>query len=420
VALYATNPSRRAQPQPVAPRGSNVFIGRQPIFDRVQRLVAYEVLFRAGEKNAAEVIDGARATATVMLNALTEIGLDRLVGAHVAWINLTRDAVLSGLGLTLPPAVTCFEILEDQMVDDDLVEAVAELRELGYQIALDDFEPSAGYERLLPHADYVKLDYAALGPTRFAQHFELLAPYDLRLLAEKVETREEHNHCMALGCHLFQGFYYQKPEVLTERRIELSRGSVFQLIVALQNPYIELEDLEPLIARDVPLSLRLLRYLNSAFLGLACKVTSVRHGLIMLGVENVRRWATLTVMSSMEGGHPELTVAALLRARFCELAGVQDGLDGAKLFTVGMFSLLDAMMGADLDELLADLPFPQDIRGALLERAGPMGAILNDATALEAGTYDESAGHVRDAGSVYVEALLWAQEAAATLSDSLG
>jgi EAL and modified HD-GYP domain-containing signal transduction protein len=403
----------------VVSKPSEVFIGRQPIFDRDQRVVGYEILFRSGDVNAAAVLDGSTATATVMLNALTEIGLDRLVGRRVGWINLTREAALSGLGLTLPPAATCFEILEGQVIDDDLVEAVAELNDRGYKIALDDFEYSPEADLLLPLADYVKLDYAELGPDGFAEHVRLLSPYGMKILAEKVETREEHEFCMELGCDLFQGFFYQKPEILKERRIELNRGTMFQLIAAMQDPFIQLEDLEPLIAHDVPLSLRLLRYLNSAFLGLACEVSSVKQGLILLGIDNVRRWATLTAMTSLEGKTSELTDAALLRARFCELAGIQAGLDGAEMFTVGLFSLIDAMMDTSLEEILESLPFPQPIRAALLHREGRMGQILSAAIALESGSPVEAGNFIDGANGVYVESLLWAQEAIATLSDSM-
>ena len=398
---------------------SEVFIGRQPIFDRDRKAVGYEILFRSGHVGAARVIDGSMATATVMLNALTEIGLERLVGARSAWINLTRDAALSGLGMTLPPAATCFEILEGQLVDDELLEAITTLRRAGYRIALDDFELSPAQEPLVPLADYVKLDYAALGPEGFAEQLEMLASYDVQVVAEKVETQEEHVHCMELGCDLFQGFFYKKPEVLSERRINLNRGSTFQLIVALQNPTIELEDLERLIALDVPLSVRLLRYLNSAFLGVGRRVTSIREALILLGTDNVRRWATLTVMSGIEGKTSELTVTALSRARFCELAGVEAGLDGSQLFTVGLFSLLDAMMDAPLEVALADLPFSSQIRNPLLHHSGRMGEILAAAIALESDNPDEAAALVQNARRIHVDALIWAQAAAAQLADPI-
>jgi EAL and modified HD-GYP domain-containing signal transduction protein len=394
---------------------SEVFIGRQPIFDRGQRVVGYEILFRAGDHGRARVLDAESATATVVLNALTEIGLERIVGAHTAWINLSRESVLSGIATMLPAAAAGFEILEGQQIDDDLVAAVRDLKEQGYKIALDDFEFSPDYAPLLKIVDVVKLDFMALGSERFATELERVKPYPVSVLAEKVETKDEHQYCVALGCDLFQGFFYQKPELLRRRRIELTTGSILQVISALQNTNLEFDELEPLIAHDLPLSLRLLRYINSAFFALRQEVTSVRQALVMLGLENVRRWATLTVMGSIEGKTPELTSNALIRARFCELAGLAAGMDGGGLFTIGMFSLIDAMLDVSLEEVTRELPFPNDMRVALLSHAGPMGRILDAATSLESGYFGDAKLLVPNASELYVQSLLWAQEASGAL-----
>ena len=403
----------------MVPNGSEVFIGRQPIFDRAQRVVGYEILFRADDVPDARVLDAESATATVVLNSLTEIGLERIVGPHVAWINLSRKSLLSGIGTMLPPAATGFEILEGQQVDDQLIEAVRALKEQGYLISLDDFEFSEEFIPLLQLVDVVKLDHRALGTDRFIKELKLLQPYPAAVLAEKVETQEAHQYCKALGCDLFQGFFYQRPELLRQRRIELTAGSILQVIAALQNPELQFNELEPLIAHDLPLSLRLLRYINSAFFSLRHEVTSVRQALVLLGLDNVRRWATLTVMGSIEGKTPELTSTALIRARFCELAGLASGMDSEGLFTVGMFSLIDAMLDLSLPEVIAELPFPLDMRVALLSHDGPMGQILEAATALESGYFGDAKLLVPNAGELYTESLLWAQEASGALFESL-
>lgn len=399
--------------------GSEVFIGRQPIFDRGQRVVGYEILFRAEDHGRAHLLDAEAATATVVLNALTEIGLERIVGPHRAWINLSRESVLSGIATILPAAVAGFELLEGQEIDQELIDGVLELKELGYPIALDDFEFAPEYEPLFEIVDVVKLDFLALGMDRFAAEVERLKAHPVKILAEKVEDATAHQYCLALGCDLFQGFFYKKPELLRRPRIELTTGSILQVISALQNPDLEFEELEPLIAHDLPLSLRLLRYINSAFFSLRQEVTSVRQALVLLGMENVRRWATLTVMGSIEGKTPELTSTALIRARFCELAGQAAGLDGPGLFTLGMFSLLDAMLDASLEEVAAELPFPEPMRRALLGHEGPMGRILDAVTSLESGYFGDAKLLVPSAGELYVQSLLWAQEASGALFDSI-
>jgi EAL and modified HD-GYP domain-containing signal transduction protein len=400
-------------------RSSEVFIGRQPIFDRGQRVVGYEILFRADDHGEAGVLDAESATATVVLNALTEIGLERIVGPHLAWINLPRESVLSGIAKMLPPAAAGFEILEGQRIDAALIAGVRDLKDQGYRIALDDFEFSADYLPLLEIVDIVKLDYLALGAERFAAEVEKLKPYPVQMLAEKVETKDEYEYCLALGCDFFQGFFFQKPELLRRRRIELTAGSMLQVIAALQNSQLQFDELEPLIAHDLPLSLRLLRYINSAFFSLRYEVTSVRQALVMLGMENVRRWATLTVMGSIEGKTPELTSTALIRARFCELAGLSAGMDGDGLFTIGMFSLIDAMLDVSLEEVTEELPFPNEMRVALLRHAGPMGRILDAATSLESGYFGDAKLLVPNAGELYVQSLLWAQEASGALFESI-
>ena len=345
---------------------SEVFIGRQPIFDRAERVAGYEILFRGDDPDRANVLDPEMATATVVLNTLTEIGIERIVGSRIAWINLSRESLLSGIATMLPPAAAGVEILEGQQVDDALVAVVRDLKRLGYRISLDDFEYDPVLEPLIELADVIKLDHLALGPERFTAQVELLKPYPAAVLAEKVETKDAHEFCRALGCDLFQGFFYQAPELMHERRIELRAGSILQVISALQNTDLQFDELEPLIAHDLPLSLRLLRYINSAFFGLRHEVTSVRQALVLLGIENVRQWATLTVMGSIEGKTPELTSTALIRARFCELAGSTSGLDGSALFTIGMFSLIDALLDVSLEDVAAELPFPgRDARRAV-------------------------------------------------------
>ena len=395
---------------------SEVFIARQPIFDRVLKVVGYEVLFRNDDAtNEARVSDDSAATATVVLNALTEIGLDRIVGAHTAWINLPRQFLLDGLASALPPRITCFEILEGQLIDEPFVEAVRELKRQGYRIALDDFAQVEGVEELLPLADVVKLDYLALGRERIGEQMQSLRRYNVQLLAEKVETREDHAYCQELGFDLFQGFFYKRPELISSRRIDLNRDSVLQVIAALQNPALQLDDVEPLIARDISLSLRLLRYINSAFFGLAHEVASVRQAMVLLGLDNIRRWATLTIVGSLEGKSSELTTTGLIRARFCELAGGALSHDRSELFTLGLFSLIDAMLDAPLEDILREIPFPMDMRQALVEHTGVMGDLLNAVAALEAGYIGDAKALVPNAGELYMAALLWANEASDAL-----
>ncbi|HUJ34933.1 MAG TPA: HDOD domain-containing protein [Solirubrobacteraceae bacterium] len=395
---------------------AEVFVARQPIFTRTLDVAGYELLFRDGQASRALVADPEGATASVVLNSFTEIGLERLVGTKPAWVNVSREFVLSGLARTLPPNVVGLEILEDELLDERFVHALIELKRRGYRLALDDFEYTVSAERLLRLVDVVKLDVLAMGRDRMSREVARLRPYGATLLAEKVETHEDHAWCVELGCDLFQGFFFCRPELLHNRGIVATRASMLEVVSDLQDPTVQLGQLERKISRDVALSFRLLRYINSAFFGLRFEISSIGQALALLGVENLRRWATLTVLATVDGKPPELTVTALVRARFCELAGEQlPGPRPGELFTLGLFSVIDALMDAPIEDVVAQIPFPPDMRYALVHRAGEKGVLLESVTALEAGDFDRAQRLVRGAGDLYLQALMWAGDAAGPL-----
>jgi EAL and modified HD-GYP domain-containing signal transduction protein len=252
-----------------------------------------------------------------------------------------------------------------------------------------------------------------LGLDGLADHVALLRPYGVTLLAEKVETREEHARCMELGCELFQGYFFCKPQLLSGGQISASRLSLLELIGALQDPTIEIEEVESLIARDVALSMRLLRYMNSAFFGLRFEVNSIKHAIALLGLENLKPWATLSVFASVEDKPPELTVTALIRAHFCELAGPRIGrVSPSQLFTVGLFSVIDALMDVPMAEALSSIPFPAEMRDALISHDGQMGSVLECIAALEAGDFDRAEELIHGAGELHLQSIMWATAAA--------
>ena len=210
-------------------------------------VVGYELLFRSREAQAIPSPEGA--TASVVLNAFTEIGLERIVGDRTAWINVSRDFILSGLTQTLPAGRVRLELLEDQLLDDQLIEALNDLSTRGYRIALDDFEYTEDAEPLMDLVDVIKLDVRALGPDGMTDHVARLRRDGVKLLAEKVETQEDYAFCADLGCELFQGYFFCRPELLRDREIAASRLSLLEVIAALQDPGVDLAQLERLVAR---------------------------------------------------------------------------------------------------------------------------------------------------------------------------
>ncbi len=400
---------------------SSVFIARQPIFNHKLGVVGYELLFRGRGYAADALIDDAeRATATVVLNTLTELDMGRIVAGKTAWINASREFVLNDLIQAVPPSVIGLEVPETEQFDDEMVEALRELKQAGYKLALDDFRYREGSEAVLELFDVVKLSMPELGRQGMRELGARLrasdGPFHGKVLADKLGTRPDHEVCIAAGYDLFQGYFFCRPAVVGTRGISANRLALLQVVAALNDPAIELAEIEQLVARDVALSFRLLRYVNSAFFGLRGDVRSIGQALALLGLENVRRWATLSTLASVDNKPTELTLTALIRARFCELAGAHRGIGtAAELFTLGLFSVIDGMMDAPMHDVVASLPLAEDIREALVSRRGQMGQLLNCVTALETAEDGPATAFVTDAGDLYLEALMWANSAAESL-----
>jgi EAL and modified HD-GYP domain-containing signal transduction protein len=396
----------------------DAFIARQSIFNLKLEVVGYELLFRGDGyvKDAATFADAERATATVVLNSLTELDLRRIVGSTTPWINVSREFVLGGLAHAIPPEVVGLEIAENELFDEELTAALTGLKAHKYRLALDDFQGRPGSEPVVGLFDVVKLNMQALGRDGVTEQVERLRAHGGRLLADKLGTGDDHEFCATAGCDLFQGYFFCRPAMLGTRGIAANRLALLQMVSALQKPEVEFSEIEQLIARDVALSFRLLRYVNSVFRGLRGDVRSIGQALALLGVENVRRWATLSVLASIDDKPTELTVTALIRARFCELAGGRLALGSpAELFTLGQFSVIDAMMDAPMQDVVASLPLADDVREALAQRRGKKGQLLDCVVALEAGEEAPAPAVVPGAGELYVEALMWANSAAKSL-----
>lgn len=394
----------------------DALVARQPIFNTRLDVVGYELLFRSGALDRAEVLDNDGATATVMMSSLTEFGVERLVGTTAAWINVSREFILGGYAALLPGQLFVLELLEDQLIDAELVRAIQELTDMGYLFALDDFAYEASLEPLIDLASYVKLDLRASGEAGFAQAVERLSDRGVTLLAEKLETYEEHRLAASLGCELFQGYFYCRPQTIRGARVDADRLSLLKLLAVLQDPVVELEDLDHAIGSDPRLGYRLLRYMNSAFFGLACEVRSIRQAVALLGIDNLKRWATLNLFAMVDGKPGELTRTALTRARFCELAGAgfETGVRG-ELFTVGLLSVIDALLDLPLPEVLQELPLAGDLADALLDQRGPYGDALRAVIALETGDYRAAEGLIPDAEELYLDSTAWADEATESL-----
>ncbi len=391
---------------------SDIFIGRQPIYDRRQKVYAYELLFRSEQRNVAEFVDGDRATSDVIVNTFMEIGLDNIVGDKLAFINLTRAFFVDENTISLPRDRVVLELLEDIEADADVVAGVTRLRKQGYAIALDDFIYRESLQALVELADIIKIDIMALSEEEIREHVAQLRRHPLRLLAEKVETREEFELCRELGFDYFQGYFFAQPRIIRGRSLPNNRLATLKLLSRLQDPDITPGELEELIVQDVAFSFRILRYVNSAAVALPRKIDSIQQAVVILGLSALRAWTTLLAMSRIDDKPAELVVTAMIRARMAEnLARARKEPDPDAYFTVGLFSALDALMDNTMEEILTQLPLADHIAEALLRHSGPHGKALKCVLAYERGDWENIHCDALDTDEIrqaYLSAVQWA------------
>ena len=362
----------------------HIFVGRQPILDRKGKLYGYELLHRTPA--GRPVGDGDAASSEMLLKAVWEIGIPQVSGPNRSFVNMTRNLLLSPGLDALPPAGIVLEILESVAIDDELLRRVIRLRKRRFEIALDDFVHSAERDPLVDLADIVKLDCLALEGTELERHVDLLKRRNVRLLAEKVETREMHERTMALGFDYFQGYYFARPQLQRAQRVPANKLVLLELLASISKPGISVKELAAIIRGDVWISITVLRWANGSLHGLRYAVESVERAIVVLGLQTIRNWVSLLTMAKMGSAPNELLKMVLVRARACELLAneAKQG-DSAKYFTVGLLSALDVILQVDMPQALELVPIAPDQREALLTRAGDLGTALQNVIELESG-----------------------------------
>ena len=396
----------------------SALVGRQAIFDRQMEVFGYELLYRDGTDNSPHIIDGDEATARVMVNTFLELGIDQIAGNAQTFLNLTANFFLSRHYEALPSKNVVLEVLETIEPTPAVLQAISRAKQNGYQIALDDFVVRESHRALLDHADYVKVDVLALTDEELYEQVAMLKDYPVRLLAEKVEDRGVYEQCLALGFEFFQGYFFCKPQIMEGVSLSGSRMAVVFVLAKLQDPSIELHDLEDLVKNDIALSVKLLRYVNSASVGLPRSVDSISQAIGMVGIERLRQWATLLVLAQTGDKPSELMRVALIRARMCESLCPLHGVSSSQGFTMGLFSILDAYFDCEMNQLLADLPLASEILDALLKREGVLGTILEASLAYERGKWNQRAMRTvtpQMLQSVYWQSIEWANGVMDTL-----
>ena len=370
---------------------TEIFIGRQPIMDRRQQMVAYELLFRRSQHNAADVRDDLAATASVITRAFIDLGIEAALGPYKGFINCDESLLLSDLLEVLPSDKVVLEVLETVDITPAVVERCVELKALGFTLALDDF---VGYEDrfkpLLDIVEIVKVDTMLVDPAGLLAVTRKLGNWPVTLLAERVEKVELVEHCQQIGYSLFQGYYFAKPMIMAGKRLSHSQMALLRLLgMVLEDA--DVAELEAVFKREPGLTMNLMRLTNSVATGVRVKVTSLRHAITLLGRRQLQRWLQLLMYTKPRPGtepisSPLMQLAAT-RGKLMELLagqiepGRQEFEDQA--FMVGIISLMPALMGVPMAEILNGISLGNTVREALEAQTGTLGKMLDLTEALE-------------------------------------
>lgn len=354
--------------------------------DEKQQIIGYELLFRHSATATEAVFeDDLKACARVLVNTLSDMGAQWLLGDKLAFINVNEEMLHSDMLELLPPKRTVLELLETVPATEAVVQRCMELRAQGFLIALDDHIPTEELEPLLGCADFVKIDIMQTGMETAAKIHAQIKSLPLKIIAEKVETLQQFEACKKIGFHYYQGYYFAHPETLTAKVINPSYASVLDLLNLVSKDE-ETKAIEDGFKRDPALSFKLLRYINSVGFGLSCEIQSIRHALSILGNKQLYRWLTLLMVTAGENTTtPALMKTAITRGRLTELLGESyfDKTDRDNLFIVGVFSLLDAMLEMPMQQILEKILLPEPVTEALLTQEGVYGPFLQLAQACE-------------------------------------
>jgi EAL and modified HD-GYP domain-containing signal transduction protein len=392
-------------------------VGRQAIYDTGQRVVAHELLFRSLGSDRAEVTDADHATAEVLISAFTDIGMDELVGGHLAFVNIPYRFLVEGFCSMLPPERVVLEVLEDVLVDDAVVRTIEGLVDDGFVIALDDFEYRPDLEPLLDLASIIKVDLLALSGEELDRTLDRLSPFDCRLLAEKIEDREDVPHLINQGFELFQGYGLDKPQLVHSTKASSNRTIMLQVMSELFKPDLEIREVADTISHDPSLAYALLRIVNSAAMRRAYRISSLQHAVVMLGIDALRNWATMLLMTRVSDGSSTSLTKALVRAKLSERVAVEAGGHEAIGFTVGLLSALPELMGESLPAIVERLSLDPIVEDALLYQEGPYGRLLSWVLAYEAG--DETRliklGAPSRLATAFLESMAWAHNISTTI-----
>ena len=366
---------------------TDVFLARQPIFDINKNVFAYELLFRSGVENFYDTsVDGDYASSQLIADSFLIVGINEVTQGKRGFINFTKNLLLSGAAANIPKDYIAVEILETVEPDTEVIEACKELKRSGYMIVLDDFVFEHKYRPLIDLADIIKVDFIITKGQDRKSVLQDVGKKDIAFLAEKVETNEEFQDAVEMGYTYFQGYFFSKPQIIKAKDIPANKLTYMNILCEINKPDVGFDTIEEIIKRDVSLSFKLLKFINSTFFGLGVKVESIKRALVLLGIDEIKKWTSLIALAGLADDKPqELLTTSLVRAKHCEFIAEKIGLKEQlqKSFFLGLFSLIDALIDRPMDDILKDLPLADEIKDALMGEKNLLADVYGLATAYE-------------------------------------
>lgn len=369
----------------------DVFIGKQPILNKYEQVIAYELLYRNKNLNEFPNIDQDTATIDVIINAFFTFGIDKLTENKPCFINFSETLIMHDFLIQLDPANIVIEILETVEITEELIKRIKELKLLGFKIALDDFvynPTNTFYSKLLPYVDIIKIDFLHTekqNRLQFEKVMQKSYPY-ITLLAEKVETRKEYEDAVVAGYTLFQGYFFEQPKIVTSKDIEANTVNYFQIMSFLRTDEPDIDEIAETIERDISLTYKLLKLVNTSNTKIRSNITSIRQAIMMLGLMELQKWIYLLAVRSDESIIPnnELLQISLFRSKVCEMLARQKGFRNySEYYLVGMFSNIDSILQIPMTTILKDLPFSEGVLRTISGQETEMSPYLRLAISLQ-------------------------------------
>jgi len=368
-----------------------VYVARQPIFNKNKKLFGYELLFREGLSNAFPDIDGDTATSKLLSNSFFSIGMNQLTSDKKAFINFPQSLLLNKVPMMFPSEKMTVEILEDVDPNEQVIRACTDIASAGYSLALDDFVFKSDLQPLIELADIIKIDFMLTPIDEIQKMVNRFKGNHIKLLAEKIETYENFEEALSMGFMYFQGYFFSKPEIISGKEIAPSKIILLQIVGEASRENCSFEKLETLMNKDVSICYKLLRYINSAFFKRACEIATIKDAIALLGETEIKRFISMVATAELASDKPEeLVRTSITRARFCELLGLhsQNGVEVSELFLTGLFSLIDAMLDNKMENIMQTLPLSKNIKQALLEEKGDLADYLKIVSSYESANWE--------------------------------